>query len=136
MRVIWRSDTRLLTHARAARVVPKCREVATRKGDADSGADDVTGLLVKWRQGDKAALDDLIPIVYRELRRIASARLRGERPGNAIQTTALVHEAYLRLAGLNRLTVANRTHFFAIAARLMRQILVDLARRAQADSET
>lgn len=94
---------------------------------------DVTDLLIKWRQGDKAALDALIPLVYRELRGVAAARLRGERAGCSLQTTALVHETYMRLVDLHRLTLENRTHFFAVAARLMRQILVDQARRAQAD---
>ncbi|HEY6360996.1 MAG TPA: sigma-70 family RNA polymerase sigma factor [Vicinamibacterales bacterium] len=103
------------------------------KDDQDRADPDVTGLLVKWRQGDKAALDALIPLVYRELRRVAAARLRGERAGCSLQTTALVHETYLRLVDLHRLTLENRTHFLAIAARLMRQILVDQARRAQAD---
>jgi RNA polymerase sigma factor (TIGR02999 family) len=96
-------------------------------------AGDVTGLLIKWRQGDRAALDALMPLVYRELHGVAAGRLRGERAGGSLQTTALVHETYLRLVDLNRLTVENRVHFFAVAARLMRQILVDQARRAQAD---
>lgn len=103
-------------------------------GDEEDRRDhDVTGLLRKWRQGDKAALDALIPLVYRELRRVASARLRGEHTGGPLQTTALVHETYLRFADLHRLTIENRTHFFAVAARLMRQILVDHVRRARAD---
>jgi RNA polymerase sigma factor (TIGR02999 family) len=99
----------------------------------DHANHDVTGLLIKWRHGDKAALDTLIPLVYGELRRVASARLRRERAGGALQTTALVHETYLRFADLHRLTLDNRIHFFAIAARLMRQILVDHARRARAE---
>ena len=101
--------------------------------DQNRADQDVTGLLIKWRQGDKAALDALIPLVYRELRGVAGARLRGERAECSLQTTALVHETYLRLVDLNRLTLENRTHFFAIAARLMRQILVDQARRSQAE---
>ncbi len=100
---------------------------------SDGKAGDVTGLLIKWRQGDRAALDALIPLVYRELRGVAAARLRGERPGGTLQTTALVHETYLRLVALNRLAVESRAHFLAVAARLMRQILVDQARRAHAD---
>ena len=104
-----------------------------KKDNQDKDDQDVTGLLLKWRQGDKTALAALIPLVYRELRGVAGARLRGERAGCSLQTTALVHETYLRLVDLNRLTLENRTHFFAIAARLMRQILVDQARRAQAD---
>src|SRR5262245_65854967 len=103
------------------------------KDDHSKNDDDVTGLLIKWTQGDKAALDALIPLVYRELRSVAGGRLRGERAECSIQTTALVHETYLRLVDLNRLTLENRTHFFAIAARLMRQILVDQARRSQAE---
>jgi RNA polymerase sigma factor (TIGR02999 family) len=102
------------------------REQSTQDGD-------VTVLLTRWRQGDKAALDALIPLVYRELRGVAAGRLRGERAGRSLETTALVHETYLRLVDLHRLTLENRTHFFAVAARLLRQILVDHARRAQAD---
>jgi len=90
---------------------------------------DVTALLVQWREGDSAALDALIPIVYADLRRIARARLRGEPAGHPLQTTALVHEVYVRLVDVDRLTFENRAHFFALAARLMRQILVDHARR-------
>jgi len=101
--------------------------------DQSRDPQDVTALLIQWRQGDKSSLDALIPMVYRELRAVAGARLRGERARASIQTTALVHETYLRLVDLHRLTVESRTHFFAIAARLMRQILVDQARRATAD---
>ena len=93
---------------------------------------DVTGLLLKWRDGDKSALDAVVPLVYRELRRAASARLRRDRARHSLQTTALVHETYLRLVELNRLRVESRTHFFAVAARLMRQVLVDHARRERA----
>ena len=88
----------------------------------------VTALLLEWRQGDKGALDRLVPLVYEELRRVARARLKGER-GHSLQTTALVHEAYFRLVDLDRMTFNSRTHFFAVAARLMRQILVDHARK-------
>ena len=101
--------------------------------DPDRDDHDVTGLLTKWRQGDKAALDALIPLVYQELRGVAGARLRREPAERSLQTTALVHETYLRLVRLHRLTLESRTHFFAIAAQLMRQILVDQARRSQAD---
>ena len=110
------------------------REVwVTPRSHDDQANDDVTGLLIKLRQGDKSALDALIPLVYGELRRVASARLRGERAGQSLQTTALVHETYLRFVDLHRLAIENRTHFFAVAARLMRQILVDHARRAHAE---
>jgi RNA polymerase sigma factor (TIGR02999 family) len=100
--------------------------------ESDPGSGDVTDLVIRWRHGDKAALDALMPLVYRELRAVAAGRLRGER-GESLQTTVLVHEAYLRLVRLDRLTLENRAHFFAIAARVMRQIVVDHARRARAD---
>jgi RNA polymerase sigma factor (TIGR02999 family) len=99
-------------------------------GPPDTG--NVTELLAEWRRGDQAALERLIPLVYAELRRVASARLRNEAANHTLQTTALVHEAYLRLVGLERMTLQNRTHFFAMAARLMREILVDHARRRDA----
>jgi RNA polymerase sigma factor (TIGR02999 family) len=94
---------------------------------------EVTGLLLSWRQGDAAALDRLIPLVYDELRRVARGHLRRELPGHSLQATALVHEVYLRLVDVDRMTLKSRTHFFAVAARLMRQILVDHARRKRAD---
>jgi RNA polymerase sigma factor (TIGR02999 family) len=96
---------------------------------ARSDDQDVTHLLVEWRRGDQAALAQLIPIVYAELRRVARVRLKREASHHTLQTTELVHEAYLRLVGLDRMTLRNRTHFFAMAARLMREILVDHARR-------
>lgn len=88
----------------------------------------ITQLLVAWNGGDKAALDQLIPIVYEELRRQASRYLRQERPGHTLQTTALIHEAYLRLVDQKSVQWQNRAHFFGIAAQLMRRILVDHAR--------
>ena len=102
---------------------------------ADDGllcANDVTDLLLSWRQGDAQALDRLVPLVYDELRRVARRHLRREQPGHALQATALVHEVYLRLVDVDRLTLKNRAHFFAVAAKLMRQILVDHARRQHA----
>jgi RNA polymerase sigma factor (TIGR02999 family) len=93
----------------------------------------VTELLLSWRQGDAEALDRLVPLVYDELRRVARLHLRREQPGHALQATALVHEVYMRLVDVDRLTLKNRTHFFAVAAKLMRQILVDHARRQRAD---
>ena len=98
-----------------------------------SRAHEVTGLLLSWRQGDAAALDRLVPLVYDELRRVARGHLRREPLGHALQPTALVHEVFLRLVELDRMTLNSRTHFFAVSARLMRQILVDHARRARAD---
>ena len=94
---------------------------------------DVTDLLLSWRQGDAAALDRLVPLVYDELRRVARRRFRGESPGHALQATALVHEVYLRLVDVDRMTLTSRAHFFGVAATLMRQILVDHARRQRAD---
>jgi RNA polymerase sigma factor (TIGR02999 family) len=82
-----------------------------------------------WRNGDRNALDALLPLVYQELRRLAHFQLQRERQDHTLQTAALVHEAYLRLIGLNPPRWESRTHFFAIAAQLMRQILVDYARR-------
>jgi RNA polymerase sigma factor (TIGR02999 family) len=93
----------------------------------------VTDLLIDWRQGNPAALEQLLPLVYNELRRVAQARLRDEAAGHTLQATALVHEAYVRLVDLDRMTLTDRTHFFAMAARLMRQVLVDHARRKRAD---
>jgi RNA polymerase sigma-70 factor, ECF subfamily len=99
----------------------------------DSQVHEVTELLRSWRQGDVAALDRLIPLVHDELRRVARSHFRREHPGHTLQATALVHEVYLRLVDVDRMTLNSRTHFFAVAARLMRQILVDHARRKAAD---
>jgi len=85
-------------------------------------------LLAKWRAGDQEALQALVPLVYKDLRAMAHAYLKRERPGHTLQTTALVHEAYLRLVGRRPFEAENRSHFVGIAARLMRQILVDYAR--------
>lgn len=93
---------------------------------------DVTRLLVAARQGDRAAVDRLVPLVYDELRELADRQLRRERPGHTLHATGLVHEAYVKLAGGGAIGAADRTHFLAIAARAMRQVLVDHARRRQA----
>jgi len=93
---------------------------------------DVTALLHQWQAGNADALERLLPLVYEELRRVARARLRQEQPGHTLQATALVHEAYLRLVAAHQHTPQNRTHLFAMAARLMREILVDHARRKAA----
>jgi RNA polymerase sigma factor (TIGR02999 family) len=90
---------------------------------------EVTDLLGELKKGNRTALDELVPIVYDELRGIASRQLAGERAGHTLQTTALVHEAFLKLVGTDRIDWQNRAHFFAVAARLMRQILVDYAVR-------
>jgi RNA polymerase sigma-70 factor (ECF subfamily) len=91
--------------------------------------DDVTGLLDDWSRGDRGALDRLLPLVYTELRRIASRQLRRERAGHTLQPTALVHEAYLRMIQQRDVDWRNRAHFFGVAAQVMRRILVDYARR-------
>lgn len=88
----------------------------------------VTELLLAWNDGDQAALEQLMPLVYAELRRRAHECMRRERPGHSLETSGLVNEVYLRLVDLNRVRWQNRAHFFAMAAQLMRQILVDLAR--------
>ena len=99
----------------------------------DSRVHEITGLLLSWGQGDAAALDRLVPLLYDELRRVARGHLRREPRGHALQATALVHEVFLRLVDVDRMTLKSRTHFFAVSARLMRQILVDHARRQRAD---
>ena len=89
---------------------------------------EVSQLLLAWSEGDQAAMDQLIPLVYGELRRLAKQHMRRERAGHTLQTTALIHEAYLRLIDASRARLENRRHFYATASRLMRQVLVDLAR--------
>jgi RNA polymerase sigma factor (TIGR02999 family) len=89
---------------------------------------EITGLLADWRSGNQAALDRLLPLVYDELRRLASSYMRGERSNHVLQTTALVHEAYLRMLDSPNVKYETRTHFFAVAAQVMRHVLVDYAR--------
>ncbi|HYG82859.1 MAG TPA: ECF-type sigma factor, partial [Pyrinomonadaceae bacterium] len=96
---------------------------------AISSEPDVTELLQEWRRGDRAALDRLTPLVYDELRRIAHRYMRQERGGHTLETTALVNEAYLRLAGQRRVEWQDRAHFFAVTAQVMRHVLIDHARR-------
>lgn len=92
----------------------------------------ITQLLAKWGSGDKAALDELIPLVYDELRRLAASYLRRKPGPHTIQATALVHEAYVRLADQSSVSMENRAQFYGLAAKVMRDILVDHARRRQA----
>ena len=92
----------------------------------------VTGLLLKWGRGDEAALERLIPLVHRELHRIARRCMAGERAGHSLQATALVNEAYLRLVDAKDVAWQDRAHFLAVAARVMRRILVDHARARRA----
>jgi RNA polymerase sigma-70 factor, ECF subfamily len=89
---------------------------------------DITGLLLDWGSGDKAALDKLIPLVYKELRRMAHQYIQRERGGNTLQTSALINEAYMRLIDYKRMRWQDRAHFFAVAAQAMRRILVERAR--------
>jgi RNA polymerase sigma factor (TIGR02999 family) len=94
----------------------------------DCTPQEVTGLLLAWSEGDEAALEQLLPLVYAELHQQARRYLRGERPGHTLNTTALVNEVYLRLIDASQVRWQNRAHFFAVAARLMRRVLVDFAR--------
>jgi len=94
-----------------------------------AASDEVTRLLMEWKQGNQAAVDLLVPIVYDEMRRLAQNYLRDERAAATLQPTALVHEAYLRLVAQNLPDWESRSHFFGVAAHLMRQILVDHARK-------
>ena len=96
-------------------------------------APEITQLLKDWSEGNQTALDKLMPLVYDELRRQASRYLRNERQGHTLQTTALIHEAYLKLIGINQIEWQNRNHFFAIASTAMRRILVDYARERKRD---
>ncbi len=90
---------------------------------------EVTQLLLDWGNGDKAALDKLVPVVYQELRRLAGYYMRRERPGHTLQTSALVNEAYMRLVDYKQMRWQSRAHFFAVAAQAMRRILVEHARK-------
>lgn len=92
---------------------------------------EITALLEAWGDGDKTALDRLMPVVYDELRRLAHHYMTRERPGHTLQTTALVNEAYLRLVNWKDVRWENRAHFFAVSAQMMRRILVDFARNRQ-----
>jgi RNA polymerase sigma factor (TIGR02999 family) len=102
----------------------------SRGGPSAPRPHDVTGLLLAWRQGNHSAFEELIPVVYDELRRLAHRHLRGERH-QTLQTADLVHETYVRLVDSSRVQWQNRAHFFAIAAQCMRRILVDAARERQ-----
>src|SRR5262245_43470473 len=94
---------------------------------------EVTVLLIKWSQGDKAALDELMPVIHSELRRLARRYMGRERHGHTLQTTALINEAYLRLIDQQCVAWKDRAHFFAVAAQIMRHILVDYARKYYAE---
>jgi RNA polymerase sigma-70 factor, ECF subfamily len=108
------------------------RKTSIFNAEAMPDTHEVTLLLAEWAKGNQQALDDLTPLVYRELRQLAASYLRKERQGHTLQPTALVHEAYVRLVDQSNPTWQGRSHFFGVAARLMRQILVDHARRKHA----
>ena len=95
---------------------------------SDVRSHDVTALLIEWRGGDSGALERLLPLVHGELRRLAKRHMAGERPDHVLQATALVNEVYVRLVDIRRVQWQDRAHFFAMAARLMRRVLVDFAR--------
>jgi RNA polymerase sigma factor (TIGR02999 family) len=92
-------------------------------------AGDVTTLLIAWSEGKREALDELMPLVYEDLRRVAHNLLRRERSGHTLATTGLVHEAYLRLVDQERARLTNRSHFYSLAAQMMRRVLIDIARK-------
>ena len=95
---------------------------------AESPPNQITQLLLAWSDGDEEAHKTLVPLVYQQLHRLAQRFMRRERPGQTLQTTALVHEAYMRLVDAENLSWQNRAHFFAVSARMMRRILIDVAR--------
>ena len=95
---------------------------------ASASSHEITRLLQAWGSGDESALDRLMPLVYNELRRLAHRYMAAEQPGHTLQTTAVVHEVYLRLVDVDNVGWQNRAHFYAICARLMRRILIDFAR--------
>jgi RNA polymerase sigma factor (TIGR02999 family) len=101
----------------------------SKTGQNAASPGEITRLLLAWKSGDTGALDELIPIVYGELHRMAERYLRNERPGHTLRPTAIVHEAYLRLIGRQTADWQNRSHFFAIAAQSMRRVLVEYARQ-------
>lgn len=95
---------------------------------SERSVSDVTEMLARWSDGDEAVLERLLPLVYDELRRVAARQMRRERADHTLQTTALVHEAYLRLVDQSRVEWRNKVHFLALAARMMRRVLIDHAR--------
>lgn len=118
------SPTRRGRHSLSSR--QPTRDAASRSGAADPST--VTRLLSEWSEGDASAFDRLLGLVYDDLKAIAHGQLRRERPGHTLRTTALVHEAYVRLAETSELDWHDRAHFFAVASRVIRHVLVDYAR--------
>lgn len=105
----------------------------TSEARMQSSSPDISGLLHRWSDGDRAALDDLVPFVYERLHRLAHERRRSERSDLSLNTTALVHEAYVKLAGLEHARFRDRGHFLGMASRVMRRLLVDHSRARNAD---
>ena len=101
---------------------------SSEEGASAPAQHDVTRLLQAWGEGDESALEQLMPLVYQELHRLAHRYMAGEQPGQTLQTTALVHEVYIRLVDVNRVDWQDRAHFYALCARMMRRILIDFAR--------
>lgn len=125
---------------RVGSVVPSGSRLYSDRRENDPGGDievrdsptsDVTLRLNAWRRGDQQALDEVMPLIYGELKRLASSYMKGERPEHTLQTTALVHEAFLRLSGHRRIDWQSRAHFLAVGATVMRRILVDCARERE-----
>lgn len=124
------------TDAMAIRFARYCSEpnlTSLNREDHLTGSSDVTTLLGQWSDGDTAALDRLLPLIYADLRQLAASYLRREAPGHTLQSTALVHEAFLRLVDQRNTHWRNRAHFFGIAASMIRRILVDHARQQKAE---
>ena len=115
------------TRTDESKIPPEAR-LRRRRGSIAVPSHDITQLLARWQDGDAAALEQLVPIVHEELRRVARRQMARERAGHTLEPTALVNEAYLRLVNLKQMQWQNRAHFFAMGARLMRRILVDVAR--------
>jgi RNA polymerase sigma-70 factor (ECF subfamily) len=125
-------QTKLLAHDEGGCIIRPQRKFGSLDPGPMSDTHEVTLLLAEWAKGNQQALNDLTPLVYRELRQLAAGYLRKERQGHTLQPTALIHEAYVRLVDQTNPTWQSRSHFFGVAARLMRQILVDHARRKHA----
>ena len=121
----WRADSLSRGGRYNARPASGAGQLAMQTGDPST-------LLTQWRDGSRAALDELFPLVYEDLRRRAHLQLRGERDGHTLTTTALVHETYLKLIDVTRVRVQDRAHFLALAATAMRRVLVDYARKHRA----
>ena len=114
-------------------LTPETLDLSPMELSREAGKHDVTVLLQKVKVGDSHAASDLMPLIYRELHAIAENHMRRERQGHTLQATVLVHEAFLQLAGTDKIDWQNRAHFFALASRAMRRVLIDHARSAKAD---